>query len=502
MSYRRGAPLPHDLRTVAVVAAASLALGLGACASDPGAPTDGGVAGDAAADGGAGDASSGDGATGADGGTLDAAPADAMVPLVNGATFVAQSFPTSIEAGLAFSARVTMRNTGTTVWSRVDGHYLGTSDPMDDVTFGTNRAMIVGTATVPPGMSYDFTLQLRAPTAPGTYHTRWRMLQDAVEWFGDPTDAVTIVVTEPTIPTVDELRAFRGDFGGIQLPELVPQCPEDPVSHVRCEADDRRVPVGLGAGALFTPAYGTYSVAQRAAIRAAYRARGYTHFPISIFCDATRWYHGIYPPLDCTQRDLWLQELRADRLIPVCFVLPDGALSTDLSGVDKTLCPIVVPMWEMNGPLAEVSASINEAITFTRSEFPDALLYVHFTPEHAAGGVPEADWWTWATQDPVGPHVQGILYQDDRWTDPQAVKDRVLDFLLRLGGGYHGWPHPVDVVLFETDIYPKFWDGLSEEDSVVYNDQILEYLRGPECYQESGVTYCGQLAGFCSGGTP
>src|SRR5262249_17912719 len=152
---------------------------------------------------------------------------------------------------------------------------------------------------------------------------------------------------------------------------------------------------------------------------------------VSLFCGGGYWYHGLYPPVDCATTDAWLTELWSDGLIPVCFVLEDGSLTPDLHGMNTDLCKIVVPMWEMNGPLADDTTAINQAITVTRQAFPNALLYVHFTAEHAAGGEPEADWWNWASEDPNGPRVAGILYQDARWNDPQAVKDRVVDFLIR-----------------------------------------------------------------------
>ena len=185
----------------------------------------------------------------------------------------------------------------------------------------------------------------------------------------------------------------------------------------------------------------------------------------------------------------------------MCFVLKDGELTADLTGLDKSLCKIVVPMWEMDGPLNNDPNLINQAIVNTRALFPDALLYVHFTAGHVAGNTPEADWWNWAVTDADGPHLQGILYQDNGADDPLAVKFRVSDLLIRLGGGYHGWPHPVDVVLFETDVYQKFWDGRTEAEGIAWNDQVLDYFHNPACYSEGGVDYCGQLKGFCSGGT-
>lgn len=315
-----------------------------------------------------------------------------------------------------------------------------------------------------------------------------------------PLDSVTAPTSDPTptpwaIPHVNpssiselELRHFRTDFGGIQIPALIPQCPEDPTTGIRCGAR------GIEAGVFFTPAYRNYTSEQRALARQALLSRGYKHVPINVFEEGGRWYHDIYPiptqPINDALHELW-----DAGLYPVCFVLPDGQLSADLHNLDYSLCRIVVPMWEMNGPLNNDTNRINQAIAVAHTAFPTALLYVHFTVGHAAGGSPEASWWTWAKAN----GVTGILYQDDR--SPQAVIERVSDFLIRMNGGYHNWPTGLDVILYETTTYRAFWEGMTEGASLAYNQAILDSTYHQQvCHSESGRTYCGQLAGFSSGG--
>jgi hypothetical protein len=313
----------------------------------------------------------------------------------------------------------------------------------------------------------------------------------------DPTPVIPgytpapVVHVNPASISEQELRNFRTDFGGVYIPELAPQCPADPVTGIDCVGNPR----GLLQGAIFTPAYRVYTADQRKSIRDAFSSRGYHQFPINVFAETSRWYHGIYPVEQGVSLNDALQELWDAQLYPVCFVLPDGQLSADLSNLDRSLCRIVVPMWEMNGPLPD-TGSVNEAIRVTREGFPQALLYVHFTATHAAGGSPEVDWWKWAK----GIGVTGILYNDDR-SDPAAIVSRVDDFLIRFGGGYHNWPTGIDVVLFETDVYQKFWNGKSEGEGLAFNTQILnETYYKQYCYSELQVTYCGQLSGFGSGG--
>ena len=324
---------------------------------------------------------------------------------------------------------------------------------------------------------------------------------------------------DPSTVSEASLRNFKGDFGGIQVPQIAPACPEDPTTHIRCQGDNGGIPHGLINGALFTPAYPNYTPAQRAAIRAAYstgigvdgKPRAYTHFPISLFCNNARWYHGLYPSYDCSAATLngLLHELWDNQppIYPVCFVLNDGETSVNLpAGFDTSLCRIVVPEWEMDGPLGGDTAKMNQAIVNTRNAFPNALLYVHFTSEIATAGTPGANWWSWASgsgadtwDSPAlpNPHVVGLAYQSGTWNDVAATTTNLADVTSRLGGCLNGWPCPIDIEMFETDIYTKFWDGRTEQDGVNYNNQILTYMTTPLC---SGGK-CGTLRGFNSGGT-
>ncbi len=145
----------------------------------------------------------------------DAAPArdatppptpDAAVipdPASNAATFVDQTVPDHMEAGRAFSVRITFRNTGTVPWSRATGFYLGMTDAdghIDDQTWGTNRGFMDDGATTAPGETYTFAVTVTAPADAGTYTLRTQMLQDGVEWFGDLSPATAITVDDAAPP--------------------------------------------------------------------------------------------------------------------------------------------------------------------------------------------------------------------------------------------------------------------------------------------------------------
>jgi parallel beta-helix repeat protein len=122
----------------------------------------------------------------------------------NYAAFVSQSVPSTLRPGQSATVSVTMQNTGDTVWEFASGnaYYLGSWDPQDNFTWGTNRAFGSPADQVEPGASYTFQFQITAPSEPGPYWFSWRMLQEAVEWFGDPSPTEVIFIEEP--PSVND----------------------------------------------------------------------------------------------------------------------------------------------------------------------------------------------------------------------------------------------------------------------------------------------------------
>ncbi len=104
--------------------------------------------------------------------------------------------PTSIKRGTTFTFSITMQNTGSLTWDAVGGdpHNLGSQSPQDTGTWGTGRIGL-GASTVAPGASFTFTFTATAPATPGTYPFQWRMVHDAVQWFGGYTPIQSITVT-------------------------------------------------------------------------------------------------------------------------------------------------------------------------------------------------------------------------------------------------------------------------------------------------------------------
>lgn len=123
--------------------------------------------------------------------------------VVLNAQFLSQNVPTTMVAGRQYTVRITMRNTGTVTWSNdVAGHEfkLGSWCPQDTVLWGFNRVWLDDGERILPGGEKEFVFTVTAPDTPGKYDFRWRMVQEWVQWFGEPTPNVVVDVVSPNTP--------------------------------------------------------------------------------------------------------------------------------------------------------------------------------------------------------------------------------------------------------------------------------------------------------------
>ncbi|MEA3187951.1 MAG: large repetitive protein [Chthoniobacter sp.] len=110
----------------------------------------------------------------------------------NQSAFVSQTVPSEMTAGASYTVSVTMQNTGSSSWSADNMFRLGPQNPQDTRIWGPIRAAM--SAPAAPGSHTTFTFVVTAPTAPGIYNFQWRMLQEAVEWFGAFTPNMVVTV--------------------------------------------------------------------------------------------------------------------------------------------------------------------------------------------------------------------------------------------------------------------------------------------------------------------
>jgi hypothetical protein len=113
----------------------------------------------------------------------------------NDAQFINQSVPSSMVAGQVYSVSVTMKNTGTSTWTAVDNYRLGSQNPQDNGNWGAGRVYLSVGESIPPGQSKTFSFNV-VPNSFGAVNFQWRMLREGVEWFGDHSPNIEVMVNE------------------------------------------------------------------------------------------------------------------------------------------------------------------------------------------------------------------------------------------------------------------------------------------------------------------
>ena len=114
-----------------------------------------------------------------------------ITPVTWGATYVNQSYPTTMNAGDTAIVWVEYKNTGTGAWTH-SNTFLGTSSPQDRSSpfyLSTNwtspaRPSDVDEWQVLNGEVGRFTFIIKAPATPGTYTEKYKLVQEGVAWFG------------------------------------------------------------------------------------------------------------------------------------------------------------------------------------------------------------------------------------------------------------------------------------------------------------------------------
>lgn len=129
----------------------------------------------------------------------------------NSAMSYEQSVPTTMVAGRSYAVKFRFRNGGNTTWSAATGYSLGSWNPANNSTWGVARVPVKD--QVPGGVGTLFEFNVVAPSLPGTYSLQWRMLEEGIEWFGDPTPDVQVVVTGPPSEVIGHIDEVSG--GGL-----------------------------------------------------------------------------------------------------------------------------------------------------------------------------------------------------------------------------------------------------------------------------------------------
>ncbi len=142
---------------------------------------------------------------------------------VNHAGFVSQSVPKSMAPGEKANVSVTMKNTGSSSWTKETYHRLARLESLDsalNTTWGLKWVHLDDGETIEEGSEKTFTFEITAPALEGTFAFRWQMSQGDDEWFGVASANHHIIVSEDTIFPEESLGTFS-------LPEA-----EEPGDHL------------------------------------------------------------------------------------------------------------------------------------------------------------------------------------------------------------------------------------------------------------------------------
>lgn len=110
-----------------------------------------------------------------------------------------QARTVTLDPGASFRLETRVLNSGSTIaFDPALDFRIGSQNPQDNQTWGTNRWELPG--VIAPNSGLNVTLDLRAPAQPGNYQLALRMVQDGVTWFGD-TFVFTATVAGAGTPT-------------------------------------------------------------------------------------------------------------------------------------------------------------------------------------------------------------------------------------------------------------------------------------------------------------
>lgn len=119
------------------------------------------------------------------------------------AVFISQSVPTVVSVGQTFTVAVTMKNTGTTVWSSANSFAL----MAQNTNWGVSSVALAATDAIAEGQQKTFSFSVRAPSVAGAYAFQWRMKRGTAA-FGDATSTVQVTVQCLSCPPPDPDPGF------------------------------------------------------------------------------------------------------------------------------------------------------------------------------------------------------------------------------------------------------------------------------------------------------
>lgn len=113
----------------------------------------------------------------------------------NGSEFVAQqNVPTVMGLSQKSTVNITLKNIGTTTWTKANGYKLGSQSSQDNTVWGFNRVDLSDTDTILPGQEKTFQFEITAPSSLGNNNFQWKLIKEGQEWFGELTPNIIIAI--------------------------------------------------------------------------------------------------------------------------------------------------------------------------------------------------------------------------------------------------------------------------------------------------------------------
>jgi len=141
-----------------------------------------------------------DGVGGAWFGAYSTNRAQVVSTVTHDALFVSQSVPANMVAGQPQSVSVTMKNIGSNTWTKAANYKLGSQNPHDNLIWGFNRVELAAGDSIAFGQPKTFTFTITFPPSKGPYQNfQWRMLEEGVKWFGDPSTNLCVSAPDRSV---------------------------------------------------------------------------------------------------------------------------------------------------------------------------------------------------------------------------------------------------------------------------------------------------------------
>ncbi|MDO8953021.1 MAG: NBR1-Ig-like domain-containing protein, partial [Draconibacterium sp.] len=117
-------------------------------------------------------------------------------PTGNNAVFISQNIPKLIQ-GQKHTVSITVKNTGTTTWTKDANFILAAQNPEGNKTWGPDRVTLNEGDSILPNAEKTFTFEITVPDFDGNYIFQWQMMQYAEESFGEKSELQQLIIGNP-----------------------------------------------------------------------------------------------------------------------------------------------------------------------------------------------------------------------------------------------------------------------------------------------------------------